>query len=81
MRFDIPPDASEDEAAAIAAVVRAYVAESTDEAETDDEAWRERRWRFAGRVDALQGRRIRPATDAPTDPWAAAGRTSRMQHR
>ena len=81
MNVELPPDASADEAAAIAAVIRTYIAESADDDDEPATDWNERRWRFTGRVDSLQGRRIRAPTDAPSDPWAAASRTARMPQR
>ncbi|WP_178918339.1 acc operon protein [Natronomonas gomsonensis] len=80
MRLNVPDDADEDEAAAIAAVIRAHVnADGDDDEETTD--WNDRRWRFSGRVDSLQGRRIRTPAGAPDDAWSAAGRTERMPFR
>ncbi|WP_317987379.1 hypothetical protein [Haloprofundus halobius] len=78
----IPADADPQEAAAIAAVVGAHLrdqqaaaaAAASDAAET----WDGSRWRFAGRVDALQGRSVRVPDGAPTDAWTAAGRTDRF---
>ena len=79
MRMDVPDDADDAEAAAIAAAVRAHVsADDDDEEATDDRGWEGRRWRFRGRVDALQRRRVRVSTKAPRDAWTAAGRTDRL---
>ncbi|QLD91113.1 acc operon protein [Natronomonas salina] len=77
MKLDLPDDADTDEAAAIAAALRAHVA--ADESEEDDAAppWAGEKWTFKGRVDSLQNRRVRVPTDAPTDAWTAAGRTDR----
>ncbi|WP_254837910.1 acc operon protein [Natronomonas marina] len=79
MRLDVPDDADSAEAAAIAAAVRAHVSadDSEDEAASDD-GWDGARWRFRGRVDALQRRRVRVPTAAPQDAWTAAGRTDRL---
>lgn len=73
----VPEDADEDEAAAIVAALSTYLREQ----DTDEEApsWEGKRWAFAGRIAALQGRTVRVPTDAPTDAWAASGRTGRMQ--
>jgi len=73
----VPDDADSAEAAAIAAAVRAHLA--ADEADRADEeaTWTGLRWRFRGRVDALQRRRVRVPTTAPGDAWTAAGRTDR----
>lgn len=78
--IQVPEAATCDEAAAIAAVVRAHLAaEEAHEGEAD--SWTGRRWTFSGRVSALQNRHVRVPTDAPTDPWRAAGRTERMPDR
>ncbi|WP_079890736.1 acc operon protein [Halococcus agarilyticus] len=78
----IPDDADSGEAAAIAAALGAHLrdeAAAAAEATTDDEpSWEGGRWRFAGRVSQLQHRDVRVPLDAPTDPWAAAGRTDRL---
>jgi hypothetical protein len=76
-------DADGEEAAAIAAAISTHLSQqaaaAAAAAEDDDgEDWNDRRWRFAGRVSRLHGRRVRVPTDAPTDPWAAAGRADRM---
>lgn len=76
--LDIPESAGPDEAAAIAAVIRAHVAASEDETATDDWSWSPDRWSYAGRIEALQGRRVRVPVDSPRDPWSAAGRTDRF---
>ena len=79
--FDIPDDASEDEAVAIAAVLNAHLAArgEGDEESDDSGAWNPRRWSFAGRVSALQRREARVPESAPEDAWTAAGRTTRMR--
>lgn len=79
--FDIPDDADEDEAVAIAAVLNAHLAAQRegDEESDDSEAWNSRRWSFAGRVSALQRREARVPESAPEDAWTAAGRTTRMR--
>lgn len=80
-RLDLPDSASRREAAAIAAAVGAHLRAEALAAEADGEAgtgWDGRRWTFAGRVSGLQGRRsARVPREAPTDGWAAAGRTDR----
>jgi hypothetical protein len=78
--FDIPESATDDEAVAIAAVIRAHLAALEAASETDEGPdWNDRRWRFAGRVSSLQRRRVRVPRAAPEDDWAAAGRTARMR--
>ena len=80
MRVDVPDDANDEEAAAIAAAVRAHVSADDDgnEAAAADRGWKGRRWRFRGRIDALQRRRVRVPTEAPLDAWTTAGRTDRL---
>ena len=79
MRVDVPDDADDEEAAAIAAAVRAHVSADDDGGKaTDDRGWKGRRWRFRGRVDALQQRQVRVSTGTPRDAWTAAGRTDRL---
>ena len=75
----IPDDASRDEAAAIAAALGGYLTErERAAAASETETWDGNRWTFAGRIEAIQGRRVRVPRDAPTDGWAAAGRTDRF---
>ena len=78
MRVDVPDDADDEEAAAIAAAVRAHVSADDGDEAADDRGWKGRRWRFRGRVDALQRRRVRVPTAAPRDTWTVAGRTDRL---
>lgn len=79
--LSILDDATEAEAAAIAAAVsahlraRAAAAAASEETETD---WEGKRWGFAGKVARLQNRDVRVPADAPTNPWSAAGRSSRF---
>lgn len=83
----IPPQASDREAAAIAAAIGAHLRDGETTATDDDrdegeaiaEPWQGRRWAFAGRIQQLQGRAVRPARGAPPSGWAAAGRTDRMR--
>lgn len=80
MEIDIPEDADEDETAAIAAVLNAYVrmqAAATESEADEAPGWNARRWSFAGRVRDLERRGVRVPRYAPTDPWTAAGRTGR----
>ncbi|WP_251330495.1 acc operon protein [Haloplanus pelagicus] len=82
MHVEIPDDATDDEAAAIAAAVGAHVrdgylaaaaaAESSDDARTTDP------WTFAGRIEGLQHRSVRVPGNVPTDAWTASGRTDRF---
>jgi hypothetical protein len=85
-RLDIPADATDEEAAAIAAALGAYLqdrerataAVAAAAAAGDADDWTDDRWRFSGRLANLQGRSRRVPTDAPTNPWAASGRTDRF---
>jgi hypothetical protein len=79
MRLDIPDNADDEEAAAIAAVVRAHMRAQEEAAEEEDvePEWAGNRWRFTGRVNSLQNRMVRVPTEAPRDAWSAAGRTDR----
>jgi len=81
--LDIPDDADDAEAAAIAAAVGAHVrdgerAAAAAAAAPTEERWNGRRWVFAGRVESLQGRSVRIPDGVPTDDWTAAGRTDRL---
>ena len=78
----IPPEASDDEAAAIAAAIGAHLRQvEYDATDTEDSVppWTGRRWGFAGRMQDLQGRAVRVARGAPSSGWAAASRTDRMR--
>ena len=78
------PDASDEEAAAIVAVIRAQLdaetaaRESADDDEANHDDWQGRRWSFKGRVESLQQRDVRVPEGAPDDPWTASGRTERF---
>ena len=75
----VPADATSEEAAAIAAAIGAHLrAEAAAEEEKSEERWHGNRWQFAGRVDQLQNRQVRVPNGAPTNAWAAAGRTDRF---
>ena len=79
MNLDVPDDADDAEAAAIAAAVGAHLhdtdraAAATESGET--ETWNGRRGSFAGRIE---GRSTRVPDAAPTDAWTAAGRVDRF---
>jgi len=78
----IPADATPDEAAAIAAAVGAHLrdreAAAAAAAASEEETWDGERWRFGGRLAALGRRERRVPAGAPTDAWAAAGRSDRF---
>ena len=80
--LDIPDDAADAEAAAIAAAVGAHVRDgeraAAATAAPTEERWKGRRWTFAGRIEGLQGRSVRVPDGVPTDDWTAAGRTDRL---
>ncbi|RMB25558.1 hypothetical protein ATH50_0655 [Haloplanus aerogenes] len=85
MNLDIPDDADDAEAAAIAAAVGAhvhdgYLAAAAAAAGGETETWTGdgKRWTFAGRIEGLQGRTDRVPETAPTDAWTASGRTDRF---
>ena len=78
----LPADASEEEAAAIASAVGAHLRDyelaAALAAAEDGERWPGKRWTFAGRIRQQQARTTRVPTFAPTNAWAAAGRTDRF---
>jgi uncharacterized RmlC-like cupin family protein len=81
--LDVPDDASEEEAAAIAAAIGAHLHDrhraAAAAAESTAETWAGKRWAFAGRIQALQeGRTVTVPDGAPTDDWTVAGRTDRF---
>ncbi|WIV67443.1 hypothetical protein [Natrialbaceae archaeon AArc-T1-2] len=82
VELTLPETASEDEAAAIVAAIGAHVRDlelaAVAAAADGEESWDGKRWAFTGRVRGQQGRSVRVPIDAPTDPWAAAGRTDRF---
>ena len=79
--LSLPDDADADEAAAIAAVVSAYLRDrqaAAAAAADGDDSWDGERWTFAARVESTQGRTVRVPKGAPRDAWAAAGRADRF---
>jgi hypothetical protein len=78
--LDVPDDATDDEAAAIAAVVAAHLRDLEAQAATEDdeETWTGEKWSFAGRLRSTRGHAARVPDGAPTDAWAASGRTDRF---
>lgn len=78
----IPENATDEEAAAIAAAIgahlRAQEAAAAAAAEDEEATWDGERWSFAGRLRGLQGRAGRVPKSAPRDAWAASGRTDRF---
>jgi hypothetical protein len=78
--ISIPEDASDEEAAAIAAAVQSHLSAlaAAEAAEDAEETWDGKKWAFAGRVEGLGGRSVRVPDGAPTDAWSAAGRRERF---
>ncbi|WP_436343538.1 hypothetical protein [Natronorubrum sp. FCH18a] len=81
--LELPDDANDEEAAAIAAAVGAHLhdhalAVAAAAAAGGEETWDDKRWSFAGRIRAQQSRTVRVPRDAPTNGWSAAGRTDRF---
>jgi hypothetical protein len=80
--LSLPDDADREEAAAIAAAVGAHVGDPAAAAAAAEAGatadWQGRRWSFAGRVELTQEQRVRVPRDAPTDAFAASGRTDRF---
>jgi len=77
----VPDDATDEEAAAIAAAIGAHLRaqEAAAAAAADaDPSWDGDRWAFAGRLRGLQGRAGRVPSGVPTDAWTASGRTDRF---
>jgi hypothetical protein len=79
------PDASAEEAAAIAVAIGAHLADreraaaaAAAAAAQSEETWDGKEWAFSERVSATQERHVRVPGETPTDPWTAAGRTDRM---
>jgi hypothetical protein len=76
----LPGTADSEEAAAIAAAVRAHLAAeelaaAAAAADRPTPTWEDRRWAFAGRIGSV---RRRVPLGAPTDAWTAAGRVDRF---
>lgn len=76
--LSVPAEADREEAAAIAAAVGAHLRDQAAAGGAGAAGWEGRRWAFAGTVELTQEQRVRVPTDAPTDAWAAAGRSDRF---
>jgi len=78
----IPDDATDEEAAAIAAAIgahlRAQEAAAAAAESDDEESWDGKRWSFAGRLRGLGGRAGCVPASAPTDAWTSSGRSDRF---
>ncbi|SEO70237.1 hypothetical protein SAMN04487948_104258 [Halogranum amylolyticum] len=81
-KLDIPENANPDEAAAIIAAIGAHMRDQEAAAAADgedEETWQGRKWTFASRIEALQGRSVQRVPDGtPTDAWTAASRADRF---
>jgi hypothetical protein len=75
-------DADADEAAAVAAAIGAHMRDQELAAAAADgdssPNWADGKWTFASKVARKRRRSVRVPTEAPDDPWTAAGRTDRM---
>jgi hypothetical protein len=76
-------DADADEAAAVAAAIGAHIrdqelAAAAAAGEDSGPNWADGKWEFASKVARKRRRSVRVQTDAPKDPWTAAGRADRM---
>jgi len=80
--LELPDDATDEEAAAIAAAIGAHLHDHAlavaAAAAAGEETWDEKRWQFSGRMREQQQRHLRVPREAPTNPWTAAGRTDRF---
>lgn len=79
--LSLPDDASDAEAAAIAAAIGAHLRDrelAAVRGESEEETWQGKQWAFAGKLDGCGGSTRRVPLDAPTDPWTAAGRSDRL---
>ncbi len=78
MELQIPDGAESEEAAAIAVVVRRLVAKAKGRKDGGESVQPRDGWRFTGRIESLQSRRIKAPPGAPRDDWSSAGRTDRF---
>ena len=82
-RFErvVPDDADDEEAAAIAAAIGAYLTDrerAAASSESSESPWEDRQWSFAGKLGAVNRCTDRIPSTAPTNPWTAAGRSERF---
>lgn len=71
------------EAAAVAAAIGAHLRDreralAGADGEDESAGWSGQRWAYADRLARDRDRGIRIPATAPTDPWAAAGRSDRL---
>jgi hypothetical protein len=82
--LSLPPTATDEEAAAIAVAIGAYIRDQRAAAAAlatqadEEETWDGKRWKYAGRLEGTQGRAERVPADAPTDEWTASSRAERF---
>lgn len=80
--LSIPDDADPDEAAAIVAAVGAHLhdqlAAAANGVSKEKPTWNDQKWQFAGRLESVTGCAGRVPDGAPTNAWAASGRTDRF---
>jgi hypothetical protein len=79
--ISLPPDATDAEAAAIAAAIGAHLRDrevAAAHAGSEEDTWEGQRWAFDGKLSNRGGSFRRVPLDAPTDPWTAAGRRDRF---
>ncbi|WP_410766848.1 acc operon protein [Haloferax sp. DFSO60] len=79
--LSIPDDADPEEAAAIVAAVGAHIRDQLAVAAANGEkepTWNDKKWQYAGRLDSVTGCAQRVPNGAPTNAWAASGRTDRF---
>lgn len=72
--IEVPDDATEAELDAIGSALRTYLRTHPTETGEDDD---DRPWAMAGRLRRAGVRDQRHIGDTSSDPWVAAGRTSR----
>ena len=81
----VPPAATREEAAAIAAAVGAHLrdqevaAAAAASAADAEEDWNGTRFKYAGRLETVTGTARRVPRNAPTDGWTTAGRLEGLE--
>ncbi|WP_050048856.1 hypothetical protein [Halanaeroarchaeum sulfurireducens] len=76
-----PEDADDEEAAAIAAAIGAYLTDrerAAASSESSESSWEGRQWSFAAKLGAVNRCPDRIPTSAPTNLWTASGRSERF---
>jgi hypothetical protein len=83
--LDVPPAATREEAAAIAAAIGAHLrdqevaAAAAASASEAAESWDGTRFKYAGRLETVTGTARRVPRNAPTDGWTTAGRLEGLE--